>query len=179
MDTSRIDDSNKFWNIIENKMGCIVPKYIRNILRLRGFDDPVSISTITKDDIEAFKKFAKTIMKDMIPAGADPLEYYFHTAYAETPQTFEIAPGHVNLLVSIVQFIKEQTVIHGHQYFNFHSTEAVKPMKDQGKSRAGKLNKSSKNFLLIKSRLKTCENQQRMQTRTYFILNLQILRQTY
>lgn len=161
MDCSRIDDSNKFWSVIETKMGCIVPNYVRNILRLRGFDDAVSVSKITKDDIEALKHFAKNSMNDMIPSNANRLDYYFLAVYEKNPEAFEIAPGHVKLLESIIDFIKEKTVIHGHEYFNFYSIEPTQPVKVQGKGRAGKLNKTfrtKKNFLLVKSAYKSGSN---------------------
>lgn len=173
MDCSRIDDSNKFWSIVEKKMGCIVPKYLRNILRLRGFDDSFSVSSITKDDIESFTQFAKTSMKNMIPDKADQLEYYFHSSYAETPENFEIAPVHLKLLQAIVKFINEQVVIHGHEYFNFHSIEPATFVKV--KPRASKLNKklnckSKKNFLVIKNRLNCRESADENKQRSQFDL---------
>lgn len=137
-------------------MGCIVPNYVRNILRLRGFDDAVSVSKITKDDIESLKHFAKNSKSN-----ANRLDYYFLAVYEKKPEDFEIAPGHVKLLESIIDFIKEKTVNHCHEYFNFYSIEPTQPVKVQGKGRAGKLNKTfrtKKNFLLVNSACKSGSN---------------------
>lgn len=70
--------SNKkdFRKLIELKMGCGVPLHIQNIFALNGFENAVSIKTITKDDFDTFTNFARNDMHKRIPEDSDLKEFY-------------------------------------------------------------------------------------------------------
>lgn len=89
-------DVDKFWDLIDVKLGCNVPKYIQNILLLNGFDKALSVKTITIDDIEYFQEYARNDMHKRIPKNADLSEYY--GLFCETPKEFVFLRGHLRLL---------------------------------------------------------------------------------
>lgn len=106
-----IDIANKFWELIEKQMGCMIPMYLKNILRLRGFENAASIKTLTGDDYKDLQTFAQTKMAKFIPSGARLDDYYY--IFWKEPDTFEILPGHVRLLDEIVKHINMHTSIRG------------------------------------------------------------------
>ncbi|KAJ6642670.1 hypothetical protein Bhyg_07623 [Pseudolycoriella hygida] len=105
-------DLDKFWNVIEVKMGCNVPKHIQNILALNGYENAVSIKTITSEDMRSIQIFAQTTMKDRIPEDSNLEDYY--GSFGLTPDKFAFLPGYIKLIEEIVSFIKRasRTVMH-------------------------------------------------------------------
>lgn len=110
---------DKFWEIIETKMGCNVPYYIRNILALNGYENAVSICTIEPEDIDYLQEYARKEMHKRIPKDANLQDYYGF--YAEKPAEFVFLRGHVKLLQGIVAFIKQEIESKGPDYFSFKS----------------------------------------------------------
>lgn len=120
---NRDNDVESFWNFMERKMAIIFPTYLRNILKLRGYDNAVSVKAITTDDIENnFEIFAKTSMTNRIPKNGNHEDYF---SIYDGPDDFEIIPGHKILLAEVVEYIKEMTNLHGKDYFNFYTTSII------------------------------------------------------
>lgn len=110
------ENSNLFWDVIEAKMG-EVPNYLKNILKLRGYENAVSIQTIEEADIESFHNFLKSDdMKSRVTLNAIKEDYY--GVFWETPATAYILPGHVKFLEQIVAFVNITLVTKGYDYFN-------------------------------------------------------------
>ncbi|KAJ6642128.1 hypothetical protein Bhyg_07074, partial [Pseudolycoriella hygida] len=108
-------DIEKFWDLLELKLGCSVPKYVQNILTLNGFDSVLSIKTITSDDIEYFRNYARSEMNRRIPMNANLNDYY--GSYSDTPTEFEFLRGHIRLLEQIVLLINEIIATKGPEFF--------------------------------------------------------------
>lgn len=111
-----------FWDLIERKISIIFPTYLRNILKLRGYDNAASVKTITSEDIEKFEIFAKTEMNNRLPEFSRPIDYFY--IYIG-PDDFEILPGHKIILKEVVAYVKEMMDLHGRDYFNLNQTLGV------------------------------------------------------
>lgn len=119
-----MSDVERFWNVIEMKMGCNVPKHIQNILALNGYENAVSIKTLTPQDITELEVFARSGMESQIPEHANKLDYY--GSYATKPKEFIFLPGYKRLIIEIISFIKEKTTLHGPDFFVFKTSIDVK-----------------------------------------------------
>lgn len=108
---------NSFWDILQSKMGCIVPKYLVNLLLMRGYDSAFSVRRMTIADINGLSLYAKSDeMKESLPPNAKLENYY--CVFSSKPDKFDILPGHVNLLLEIVDFIKLTMLTKGTDYFS-------------------------------------------------------------
>lgn len=108
--------TEKFWNLIDEHMGCRVPSYVKNILRLRGFDNAACIKTLTDEDYKEFETFARTKMAKFIPSGSNLKDYYH--VFSEEPNEFEFLPGHIRLLKEIAKYITVMTASHDPTFFD-------------------------------------------------------------
>ncbi|KAJ6647511.1 hypothetical protein Bhyg_02734 [Pseudolycoriella hygida] len=120
-------DIDKFWNVIEVKMGCNVPKHIQNIVALNGYENAVSIKTITSEDMRSMQIFAQTTMKDRIPEDSNLEDYY--GSFGPTPDKFAFLPGYIKLIEEIVSFIKQKTELNGPEFFAFKSKTVPNEIK--------------------------------------------------
>lgn len=111
----RDENLNEFWKLIE-KSGFKVPRYLQNILKLRGYEDEKSIRTISDEDIQGFQTYATSKMKNFIPADADLRDYY--NDYSTEPESFEIVPGHQQLLKAMVNYVNEKIRSEGSSFFS-------------------------------------------------------------
>lgn len=111
-----MSDVDNFWSIIESKMGCNIPKHIKNLLAMRGYENAVSIRTITSDDIKEMQDFARSAdMKERLPKDANLEDYY--GCFSNTPAKFQILPGYAKLIEEIVDYIKIMTASKGPDFF--------------------------------------------------------------
>ncbi|KAJ6603682.1 hypothetical protein Bhyg_15487 [Pseudolycoriella hygida] len=92
-------DLDKFWNVIEVKMRCNVPKHIQNILALN----------------------------DRIPEDSNLEDYY--GSFGLTPDKFAFLPGYIKLIEEIVSFIKQKTELNGPEFFAFKSKTVPSEIK--------------------------------------------------
>lgn len=59
---------DKFWNSVEENTGSHIPSFIRNVLNLNGFNSPMSIALLDKEDLDEMEKSLKAgHMKPMLP----------------------------------------------------------------------------------------------------------------
>lgn len=54
------------WHMIETGMGLKVPVYLKNIMRLEGYDTPIAIQRMSGNNIEELELFGKTEMLKFI-----------------------------------------------------------------------------------------------------------------
>lgn len=86
--------ADQLWGYIEGKLYCNVPKYIKNLLRVRGLDDPASLQSIDDDIIKQLEVFVKNGgLTPFIPNSATNLKDFFGI-FHQFQQDFEILPGH-------------------------------------------------------------------------------------
>lgn len=107
----------QFWNLIEAKMGCSVPKHIQHILAFNGYENAVSIKTITSADINMLETYAQTNMQGRIPPNAELTHFYGN--FVKSPDKFVFLPGYVRLIEEIVLYIKRKTSTDGPEFFAF------------------------------------------------------------
>lgn len=122
------DFTDQFWQLIEKDMGCIVPTYLKYILRVRGYDNGASVGTLTTNDIHQIQGYFKDKLQKDFDQEASRKKYC-HIFYSDS-DVFEILPGHVKLLEKIVSHINSVTTVHGPGYFdprfekNFRKTDS-------------------------------------------------------
>lgn len=105
-----------FWDLLESKFGCTVPTYIQNILSMNGYDNALSIKTITSEDITFFENFAKSEkMANMIPKDANLADFY--GTFTTSTKDFCFLRGHVKLLEEMVKLINSTIASKGAEVF--------------------------------------------------------------
>lgn len=70
-----------------------MPKYIQNTVAFNGYDNAVSVKTITSEDIEYLQNYARNEMHKHVPQNVDLTEYY-----GSFSQSKVFLRGHVKLL---------------------------------------------------------------------------------
>ncbi|KAG4076937.1 hypothetical protein HA402_015924 [Bradysia odoriphaga] len=93
--------TDDFWNLVEAQVRFTIPTYVKNLLRLRGYDNALSVKTLTDEDLKSLETFARTKMWMYIPPGANDKDYYH--IFSSDPESFEILPGHVKMLKEIAK----------------------------------------------------------------------------
>lgn len=91
------------WHIIETEMGLKVPVYLKNIMRLEGYDTTVAIQRMSAEDIEKLKLFGRKEMLMFIKKGEKCSDYF--DKYYTCPSEFHIPTGHKILLNEIQKFV--------------------------------------------------------------------------
>lgn len=111
------DFTDQFWRLLEKSMGCVVPIYLKYILRARGYDTAASIGTLTTEDIQKLQGFFQAkLQKDN---GQDSNRKHFFHAFHNDSDEFEILPGHVKLLEQIVSHVNSMNESRGLGYFDY------------------------------------------------------------
>lgn len=128
----RADHQNdQFWKLIESQMGYSIPVYIKNILRLRGFETATTIKTLTAKDYEDLEVFARTKMEKYVPFGASREDYY--NIFSREPEAFEILPGHIKLLNQAVEHLKRMSSQYNKQTGKPNIPSLISQSRDQRK----------------------------------------------
>lgn len=107
MSVSNTYSTEELWQLIENKTNSLVPKYVQNLLKSKGFDNIIAITNMDMDDIEYLESYARSeeYLKK-IPECADLTD--FLGTYHDDQNNFEILRGHKKQLLQIIQrFSKE------------------------------------------------------------------------
>ncbi|XP_067210203.1 uncharacterized protein [Linepithema humile] len=91
------------WHIIETGMGLKVPVYLKNIMRLEGYDTTIAIQKISADNIEELELFGRKEMHKFIKKGEKYSDYF--DKYYICPSEFRIPIGHKILLSEIQKFV--------------------------------------------------------------------------
>lgn len=110
-----------FWELIQKKLGCSIPRYIVNILTLQGYDNALSLLEMNIDDICQLEEYARSdkFLK-RIPKDATLKDYLgtFHDAQKE----FELIPGHRKLLLQVVNFVTNNFKAKGTRFFEIRES---------------------------------------------------------
>lgn len=149
MDESQADFTDQFWQLIEHNMGCVVPLYLQQILRVRGYDNAASIGTLTRDDIQQLQEFFKQKLKKNAEKDSSQdanqnlnQKKFFHAFHNDSDE-FEILPGHLKLLDKIVSYINTMTESHGPGYFNHRSEKNIRKSSQKSDYKVAVVRKSN------------------------------------
>lgn len=107
---------DEFWSFIESKIYCNVPQYLKNLLRIKGLDDAITIQLINDEVIEHLEVFVKNGgLIPFIPDNADLKDFF--GIFEKIQDKFKIVPGHKVLLKYIVKFVVQQTNAKGPEFY--------------------------------------------------------------
>lgn len=101
------NDCHEFWNSVESITGFVVPTYIRNVLKLHGFDSAMSLKLIDEDDIKEMENFAKSggMLRTLVN-GENKSDFY--GPFVKSIAEFQILRGYRKVLLDISAFIREK-----------------------------------------------------------------------
>uniref|UniRef100_A0A182UX71 Uncharacterized protein n=1 Tax=Anopheles merus TaxID=30066 RepID=A0A182UX71_ANOME len=88
---SRID-----WGRIEKVCGP-VPIYLKNLLKMCGYEAESSLRNLNDDDFIDMERFAREELIHLVPA----TQFYFHIFCSDPAREFRLVPGHRKLLLQI------------------------------------------------------------------------------
>lgn len=91
------------WHIIETGIGLKVPVYLKNIMRLEGYNTTIAIQRLSVDNIKELELFGRTEMLKFIKKGEKHSDYF--DKYHICPSEFHIPTGHKVLLSEIQKFV--------------------------------------------------------------------------
>lgn len=114
-----------FWLVVEAGIKTVVPNYIKNILRLFGYYSAPTMEKFKLNQVASLEKFVREDMflfinTDGSSDGPDwtilnKKDFYF--VFINDVQKFKIIDGHRDLIMLIVEFIKETSKTEGMQFF--------------------------------------------------------------
>lgn len=99
-------DTIAMWHIIETGIGLKVPVYLKNIMRLEGYDTSIVIQKMSADTIKDLELFGRTEMLKFIKVGEKHSDYF--DKYHVCPSEFRIPTGHKVLLSEIQKFVNDK-----------------------------------------------------------------------
>lgn len=91
---------NQIWLFIERKMKMPIPSYIKSILKLCGYENCHTISTIEENDLELIEK---EVLKGKFPEGFDFSDFPIGSS-----GNFRFIRGHQKLILEISKLVKEK-----------------------------------------------------------------------
>lgn len=94
------------WTKIEKDLALNVPKYIKNITKLNGYNDAVTFQLINEEIIAEMEVFARDEMIDLMDVGAIKKDYY-HLFWNNTSK-FKFVSGHKKLILMVSKYVKEK-----------------------------------------------------------------------
>ncbi|XP_037028667.1 uncharacterized protein LOC119068911 [Bradysia coprophila] len=110
-------NADEFWGYVEGKLHCNVPKYIKNILRIKCLDDPISLQDIDDTVIEQLESFVQSGgLTPFIPDNTTDLKE-FYGIFHQVPNKFKITVGSKILLKLIVAYVTEQVNTKGPNFY--------------------------------------------------------------
>lgn len=95
-----------FWMMLNQKTGRTMPTYLKNALRMNGFDDCYSIQLITNDDIDFLENFIKNEVEIYIKSTDNKRDFY--NEFHDKIHLFKIVRGHRMKLLELAKFVKEK-----------------------------------------------------------------------
>lgn len=98
-----IDDSNFFWQKIENEVRVKLPIYFKNICKLNNLDNPVAFVCIDDSTIDHLELFARESMGVMLNVDDDYRDYYGN--FSKAPEKFRFVIGDRHLIKKSVESV--------------------------------------------------------------------------
>lgn len=103
--------NDEFWQKIESDIG-VIPKYLKNILNLSGFNNLISIRCIEENTLVEIENFVRNELSIIIshknPSTQNINFYDYFSIYHNSPEYFKLSPGHKILLLNLKNYISEK-----------------------------------------------------------------------
>lgn len=91
----------------EERLKVSVPQFLKNMLKICGFDNELSFRNVTSSDLEELEHFARNDLPELITE--DRYEEYYGPLYKNHPKKFKLLVGHKKLLQRISDEISANT----------------------------------------------------------------------
>lgn len=109
-----------FWNCIEEHFSLDVPKYIKNIFAVTGYDNALVIRSLDDEALSEIEEFVRNHSDSISPEDEDKKQYYH--VYHNHPSKFKFVEGHKVLIRLIVAYVTttiiEKGTKNGFLFFN-------------------------------------------------------------
>lgn len=108
-----------FWNVVESEIKTVIPLYIKNILMCYGYYSAFTIQLFKREQIPRLEMFVRCKM-DLFIDKKWPFNKYnrdYYSVFYNDPKKFYIIEGHQDLIVEIVDFVKNKIRTHGLSFF--------------------------------------------------------------
>lgn len=93
---------NEFWDGVEQETGSKIPKYLKNVLIMNGYNNTFSLSKIDDDKIASIEAMVREDLSDLLPL--DAVKKFYYGLYENKPEKFKVLSGHVILLKDLSAF---------------------------------------------------------------------------
>lgn len=108
-----------FWEQIEGKLSTCIPTYIRNLMKIQGYDNIVSLKRMSKEDIDFLDDYGKSEKYEKrIPRDAEKADYY---GSSQDKNDFEIPRGHRKLFDEMIEIAQKIAFLSSKKGFFIHS----------------------------------------------------------
>ncbi|XP_071446133.1 uncharacterized protein [Hetaerina americana] len=119
-----------FWRGTEAALEIKIPKYLRNILKVNGCDNGLSMAEFdASTQVPVLEKFVREDMSHVIPLDCFKEDYY--GVFERCPERFRIVDGHVNILMRMAEYWKEirnrPTVLQKRNNCQFSNDVSINP----------------------------------------------------
>ncbi|XP_055624026.1 uncharacterized protein LOC129767320 isoform X2 [Toxorhynchites rutilus septentrionalis] len=88
------------WGRIERVCG-LVPIYLKNLLKMCGYEQESSLRNLNDDDFVDMERFAREELIHLVP----PTQFYFHIFCNDPAREFRLVPGHRKLLLQMSAYL--------------------------------------------------------------------------
>ncbi|KAL7295212.1 hypothetical protein TKK_0011518 [Trichogramma kaykai] len=109
-DHPRSNSNSTFWSTLERAYDLQIPTYVKNILRITGYGNPISFQRITPDTLEQIEIFVRTSVSFPLPADSREEDYFGHF-FVNKRNLFTFTPGDRDLVLGLVDRVKEYTMV--------------------------------------------------------------------
>lgn len=92
--------SNINWSRIERVCGS-VPTYLKNLLKMCGYEQESSLRNLNDDDFVDMERFAREELIHLVPQ----TQFYFHIFCTDPAREFRLVPGHRKLLLQMSAYL--------------------------------------------------------------------------
>ncbi|XP_055611910.1 uncharacterized protein LOC129758431 isoform X2 [Uranotaenia lowii] len=119
------------WSRIERVCGP-VPIYLKNLLKMCGYEQESSLRSLNDDDFVDMERFAREELVHLVP----PTQFYFHIFCSDPAREFRLVPGHRKLLIQMSAYLNYTNAAnelqraepmlnnhHGHHVPNHHQAQ--------------------------------------------------------
>lgn len=96
--------SNINWPRIERVCGT-VPIYLKNLLKMCGYEQESSLRSLNDDDFVDMERFAREELIHLVPL----TQFYFHIFCNDPAREFRLVPGHRKLLLQMSAYLNYTT----------------------------------------------------------------------
>lgn len=103
------DFEDDFYSHIEKSLNTQIPVYLKNLLKINGYNSKIVLKNIGNNDFEAIENFAKNDLVEIIPKS----EYknFYGPYFFNSPNKFKITAGDKKLIQIISDFLKGESSI--------------------------------------------------------------------